>query len=500
MADTSIIVDISLTKTPKLATFDNANACMLVTSETGFLSSNKRYALYRNLAAVATDFGTHSDTYEYAASFFATSPNPTNADGYLLIGFWRAVDEDVPASAASLVGAQISAAATLPNLQKINDGSFTITIDGTEISVTGLDFRASATMQDAVGLINENATFTPLATCTLVDESVVIKSKTTGATSTLTVMSAATSGTFVGTMLKLSEGSGNTLTQGAAASTLTAETKLAAITALRAQVYFLGSMFIDKPTDTEVTSLSTWAQANKVIMYDVFSETSNFDVDVTNPVWLVTLGSKTNYRCLMSKANNRKLASSYMARMHTVLFAGQNTAITMNLKSLSVPSEDYTDTEIFKAEQVGLALYTTIKDLPVILDSGANDYVDNVYNLLAMVNEVEIDTFNLLRGTNTKIPQTTKGVSQIVTTIEETLQRFVRNGTLAPGTWKSSDTFGNLAVFKRAIEQKGYFVLAGLLKDQPLSERQERKSPVIQAAAKLAGAVEHVDVIINVED
>lgn len=500
MANTSLIVTVSLNETPGLATYDNANACMLVTSETGFLSSSKRFALYRNLASVASDFGTHSNTYEYAASFFATTPNPTNADGYLLVGFWRAVDEDVAATAAELKGAQVSDAQVLPNLQTISDGSFTATIDGTVIDVTGLDFRTSATLKDAVDLINTNATFTPLATAELKNEAIIIKSKTTGVASTLTLLSASTVGTFVGSMLKLSEGTGNTLTQGADASTLSAETKIAAITELRAQVYFLGSMFIDKPTDAEVATLATWAQANKVMMYDVFSDASNLNIDVTNPVWLVKLSEQKSYRCLFSAANNRKLASSYMARLHTVLFAAQNSAITMNLKTLSVPSEDYDDTQLFKAKQVGLAVYTGINNLPAVIDSGANDFVDNVYNLLALANEIQINSFNLLRGTNTKVSQTTPGVSQIVTTIEETLQRFVRNSVLAPGAWKSSDTFGDINVFKRAIEQKGYYVLAGLLKDQPLSERQERKSPVIQAAAKLAGAIEHIDITINVED
>jgi Protein of unknown function (DUF3383). len=67
----------------------------------------------------------------------------------------------------------------------------------------------------------------------------------------------------------------------------------------------------------------------------------------------------------------------------------------------------------------------------------------------------------------------------------------------APGTWSSPDSFGNIEVFNRAIEEDGFYWLAGSLADQPQSDRQERKSPVLQAAVKNAGAIHKVDVIIN---
>ena len=191
------------------------------------------------------------------------------------------------------------------------------------------------------------------------------------------------------------------------------------------------------------------------------------------------------------------LAASYMARTHTVNFNAENSAITMHLKTLSVPAEDYSPTEIAAAYQVGLDLYTTIKDVPVVLTSDANDFVDNVYNIIAFIDAVQTDMFNVLKATGTKIPQTTRGVNQLVAQGEKTTRGFVRAGVFAPGAWSSPDTFGDISTFNRNIEQFGFYWLAGLLKDQPQADRVARKSPVLQAAVKNAGAIHSVDIIIN---
>ncbi|MCV5837762.1 DUF3383 domain-containing protein, partial [Escherichia coli] len=45
---------------------------------------------------------------------------------------------------------------------------------------------------------------------------------------------------------------------------------------------------------------------------------------------------------------------------------------------------------------------------------------------------------------------------------------------------------------------KGYYVYADAVANQAQSDREARKSPVIQAAIKLAGAIHYGDVQINV--
>jgi hypothetical protein len=169
----------------------------------------------------------------------------------------------------------------------------------------------------------------------------------------------------------------------------------------------------------------------------------------------------------------------------------------MNLKELSVAAEEYTQSEITAAYNVGLDIYTTIKNTPVVLTSPANDFTDNVYNIIAFVDAIQTDTFNLLKQTGTKIPQTKKGVNQLIDQAEKTTRGFVRAGVFAPGTWSSPDYFGNRETFEQNILNNGFYFLAGSLADQPQVDRQNRLSPVLQGAVKNAGAIHKADIIIN---
>jgi len=490
------VVTVTLLQGGALAMADNPNVVAMITSEQqGPISSASRYRIYSEAASVAADFGTASQAYDFALSFFATQPNATNAGGFLVMGYWRGADEDVAATAASLNGAQLSEATVVSALQQVADGTLDIDIDGTPENLTALDFQATTTLDEIAVVIDTALTG---GTAAVVDQRIVITSATTGATSLITFATDPGTGTFIGQTLALTTGSGGFLTQGAALATLTAETKLAGIAELSTQVKFRGAMFIDNPTDEESKTLAEWGQANDVLQYDVFESPTNLLVDPTNVVWDIKLSGLTNYRMLYSKAGNRKLAASYMARVHTVNFGAENSALTMHLKELSVAAEEYTQTEVNNAKMVGLDLYTTIKLTPAILTSGANVFTDERYNLIALVDFIQVDMYNLLKLTGTKIPQTLRGINQLIDQAEKTTRQFVRAGVAAPGTWSSPDYFGNRETFEQSIINNGFYWLAGSLADQAQNSREARESPVLQGAVKMAGAVHSVDLIVVV--
>jgi hypothetical protein len=489
------VINVALLAGGSLAARDNFNVVAVITSQQdGPLSSASRFAIYRDASSVAVAFGTASKMYDHATAFFGTSPNALNAGGYLIAGYWRAASETVAASAAVLQGAQIAPATVVAELQGISDGSLTLDVDGVTEALTTLSFQSITTMAEAVALIDAALTG---ATATFFDQRVVITSDTTGATSTITLAAATATGTDLGDILALATGTGAVATQGAASATLTAETKLEAASQLAALTNYKGAVFIDPPTDAEAEDLAAFAQASNLLMYDVFDTPTNLNIDPTNPVWAIKLAGLSNYRMLYSKAGNRKMATSYMARAHTVNFNAENSALTMHLKELSIPAEDYTETEIAAAKAVGLDIYTTIKLTPCLLTSGANKFTDERYNLLGYVDALQTDLFNLLKGTSTKIPQTLRGVNQEVDTAEKTSRGFVRAGVLAAGTWSSPDSFGDLDTFKRNIADNGFYVLSGRLADQQQSDRELRKSPVLQIAVKGAGAIQSINAIIN---
>lgn len=495
MANLSNVINVALLPEGKLVARDNINVVCIMTSDVGFLSTAKRYSLYSDAASVAQDFGTNSSAYQYALVFFAQTPNPVNAGGVLVIGHWRAAEETVAATAGTLTGAQISEAVVIPQLRAISDGSFDIDVDGATENISGLDFRTITDLSDVVALLNAELAG---ATASIDNQKLIIKSDTTGATSEAALAVAGASGTFVGEILAIAAGTGAVSVDGVASDTLAAETKVDAITAVKSEVNLKGFMFADATTDAESEALATWAQGNAVMGYDVFSAASNLEIDVTNPVWKIVLAGQDQYRMMYSKAGNRKFAAAYMARMHTVVFTATNTAITMNLKELrSVVAEEYSQAEITKAANVGLDIYTTFKNVPKVLCSGANGFTDNPYNLLAFIDSVQTDAFNLLGTTPTKIPQTNKGIGLIVDTCEKTCEGFVRAGVFAPGEWSIADTFGNVETFKNNIRARGYYVLAESLADQVQSDRAARIAPPINIAVKNAGAVHKINIIIR---
>jgi len=123
--------------------------------------------------------------------------------------------------------------------------------------------------------------------------------------------------------------------------------------------------------------------------------------------------------------------------------------------------------------------------------------VDNVYNLIAFIDSVQVDMFNLLKMTGTKIPQTTPGVLTMIDQGEKTTRRFVRAGVFGPGEWSKPDYFGDYKTFFDNIREYGFYWQAGSLADQSTADRQARKSPVLQCAVKNQGAIHSADVVIN---
>ena len=129
MASITNVIRISVQDEGSAVLADNMNVVGIITGNQGVLSSAERYRAYRTAAGVANDFGSSSVESAFANTFFSTSPNPVSSSGLLIIGYWRASDEDVAASAATLVSEQTTDSVLIPVLNGITDGSFTITVD-----------------------------------------------------------------------------------------------------------------------------------------------------------------------------------------------------------------------------------------------------------------------------------------------------------------------------------------------------------------------------------
>lgn len=197
--------------------------------------------------------------------------------------------------------------------------------------------------------------------------------------------------------------------------------------------------------------------------------------------------------------SSKYAAISAFGRAFTVNFNGSNTTITLKFKQ--EPGVTYETLTVGQAAAIDALhgnVYVYYANDTAIIQQGVmsnGDFFDERHGLDWLQNYVQTNLYNLLYTSTTKIPQTDAGVTRLLANVEQSLGQAANNGLVAPGVW-SGGPIGQLESGDTLT--KGYYVYAGPIAAQAQSEREKRKSPLIQAAIKLAGAIHYADVQINV--
>ncbi|EMM0382364.1 DUF3383 domain-containing protein [Pluralibacter gergoviae] len=197
--------------------------------------------------------------------------------------------------------------------------------------------------------------------------------------------------------------------------------------------------------------------------------------------------------------SSKYAAISAFGRAFTVNFNGSNTTITLKFKAEpGVTYETLTVSQAAAIDAINGNVYVYYANDTAIIQQGVmsnGDFFDERHGLDWLQNYVQTNLYNLLYTSTTKIPQTDAGVTRLMTNVEQSLDQAANNGLVAPGVWNGGP-IGQLASGDTLT--KGYYVHAGPISAQVQADREARKSPVIQAAIKLAGAIHYADVQINV--
>ncbi len=192
--------------------------------------------------------------------------------------------------------------------------------------------------------------------------------------------------------------------------------------------------------------------------------------------------------------------ASYAGRALSVNFAGSNTTMTMQLKTLISVQPDPTMTQTLynMAKLAGADIYPNFQGSPGVACFGANAYYDSVYNLGWFVGGLEVAGFNFLKQSSTKLPQTENGMDGLKGAYRGVCQQSNTNAYSAPGQWNSPNTFGNQGDFLLNISQLGYYIFSLPIALQAQADRVTRAAPLVQIALKEAGAIHSSTVIVNV--
>ena len=142
----SNVINVTITDTPSGLSETNVNNIALFTTETP--SNVDEYRQYVSAQNVAEDYGTSSVTYEMAVKVFAQSPNIRTGKGILTI---IPLQSAVSATQGDFVTTDISA--NLSSLIAVSDGDIRVTVDGTNVDLTGLDFTNATTMDDIAAIL-----------------------------------------------------------------------------------------------------------------------------------------------------------------------------------------------------------------------------------------------------------------------------------------------------------------------------------------------------------
>lgn len=476
----SRVVQVAVQMAPLASQLRNFGAALIVGSSDviGHVERIRTYSA-SELDTIATDFGVDAPEYQAAVAFFGQSPQPAD----VRIGRW------VESAAAGLLRGRIltQAEQAITNFTSISSGAFDVTIDGSVVNVTAVDLSAQVNLNGVASQVT--AALQSKGECLWNGQQFVIKSATTGATSTVTNVTS----TELSQALGLE--AGTTAVAGAPAESL----EEAFVALLDSTAWYAAILAAPAETDDilGVAALIEAAAPSRVLA--VTSQDTQELVSGAS-----TLGSQLSEKafqhtlCVYS-SSSPYAAASVVGRMSTVDFQGSNTTITLKFKQLPGISPEYLTTSQANAlQEKNVNVFAAYENDTSILQEGVMSggwYIDERHGLDWLQNQVETDLWNLLYTSTTKVGQDERGATAIVSTINSSLEIAVRNGLVGPGVW-NGDSVGALA--RGDTLTTGYYVYMVPFDEQSQADREARKAPPVQIAVKLVGAVHSIDVTITV--
>lgn len=306
------------------------------------------------------------------------------------------------------------------------------------------------------------------------------------------------SGTDISAQLKLTASTSQAVIGGYDAETPVA---CAAVMAnLSAAWYGLMFQASVQPTDNQNLAVSDFIEALDL--------TRIFGVTITNTNVLSSLVT-TDLASLMKAAGYRQsfcqysqnayAIASFFGRAFSVNFNANRSTITLMFKQEpGVTGEDLTTNQALILQNKRCNVFVDYVNDTVIIQYGVmsgSAYFDEIHGLDWLQNAIQTACYNVLYTSATKIPQTDAGVNQLTNAIAGVCDAAVNNGLVAPGIW-NADGFGNLETGQYL--KTGYYIYAQPVALQSQSDRETRAAPPIQVAVKLAGAIQSLDVAIDV--
>ena len=488
-------VDINLAANP--SQIQNIQTLLILT-DTNEINVKEGYRTYTSLTGVAQDFISTSVTYKSAAAYFSQNPQPRT----LMVAQWNEV-----ANYFKLVGGKLATSDRLiSKWTSITDGAFKITVDtGAEVSVNGLDFSAATNFNGIASIIQAgiNADYgAGIANVTVVWNTVLKQFSITSGTNTvdslISYLTTPDSGTDISERLKMRAASvGVKISEVVGGETLMEA--LARIDDAYGQLWY--ALFVPGVTSVQHINVAEYIEASLSKHVYCINSKAPTTIDIVDTTSIAYLIKELGYTRTIIQYSTRSdyAVISLIARILTTDYNANNSVITLMYKTEpGVVAESLTQTEMDNLLSKNCNVFVKYNNNTAIIQPGImtnGEYIDTLIGVDWLALTVQNEIYNLLYSNPTKIPQTNDGNNIIKAGISGTLNAAVNNGLLAPGKWQQGG-FGSLK--QNDYLDSGYYIFVPDINTQSSADRAARKSVPFQIACKLAGAVNKVDVIINV--
>lgn len=429
---------------------------------------------FSSAQAVAAYFGDTSTEAALATQYFA---------GYVNADYLPSLIYFAPYS-TDAVGAWLRGGAyegTLAQLQAVTDGSLTISIDGAEKSLTGLDFSGDSSFS-AVAQTIQTALDGGTVAYSSQTGAFQITSPTTGETSSVSYGTDGTTGTGVASLLNLTQTGGAVQSLGQEAST-PAQIMTAITGVQRNWVSFTTTW---EPELDEKMALAQW-QAG----YDTRFAYFEWDTDpaAKTPNSTASFAAQVKELGLdgvVCHYNTAALAAAHMGLWASVNWDSQNGDIDPAFKSfegLAITCDNDTDYDALIAN--GYNVYADFatasaqfKFFQNAQASGKWDWVDQYMCAIAIKDGLQLNILDLFALVKT-LPYTESGYAQVRTACLDTIEKFKRFGAIRAGvTLSQTQKVALLAEIgsdvSRTIETQGWYMQ---VKDPGATVRGQRGTP-----------------------
>jgi len=483
------VVSVQIQMAPIAAQQRNFGS-LLIVGDSDIIDTSQRYRLYTSANAIATDFGTTAPEYLAAQLFFGQSPQPAQC----YVGRWAAAP-----TKGRLTGAPLTALQqVMSNFTGILNGGVNFTVDGSVKNLTGLNFSAQSNLNGVASVIQSAFAGSATVTWNATYGYFQIKSVTTGTSSSVSFASAG-SGTDISALLGLQSTQGGTSVPGVLAETI--ESCVSTFLSLTNVWYGLqiGAATTILDADyVQIASLIESASPSHIFGVTTQEGAALLSTSTTDLAALLQAGGYTRSFCQYSSSNPYASASIF-GRAFSVNFNASNSTITLKFKQEPiVTGETLSETAAATLTAKNCNVFVQYNNNTTIIQQGtmANGYFfDEIHGTDWLQNQIQTDVYNLLYSNPTKIPQTDAGINQIATVVAQDCQMAVTNGLVAPGVW-TGPAIG--ALVSGQFLSTGYYIYQPPISSQSVADRAARKSPPIQAAIKLAGAVHFANILVSV--